>query len=166
MTVALYEFPVRRFAVTSRKRFADVLAAIDAQIGHPDMRAFGAAMMAAKTLEEIRKVVEGATSSIGLMEFARFDLGMVLRADMGERAPKVVRIVAGNPLIMKEMVKHVHDAGSYAPVTILVDERNGGVRVSYDTMESFLAGYESEDALSVARDLDAKVEKLLEAAVR
>jgi uncharacterized protein (DUF302 family) len=151
--------------MTSRKRFADVVAAIDAQIGHPDMHAFGAAMTAATTPEEMRKVVEGATSSIGLMEFARFDLGMVLRTDMGERAPKVVRIVAGNPLVMKEMVKHVHDAGSYAPVTILVDERNGGVRVSYDTMESFLAGYANEDALGVARELDAKVEKMIKGAV-
>jgi hypothetical protein len=28
---------------------------------------------------------------------------------------------------MKEMVKHVPDAGSYAPVTVLVDERADGV---------------------------------------
>jgi hypothetical protein len=27
-----------------------------------------------------------------------------------------VRLVIGNPLIMKEMVKHVPDAASYAPV--------------------------------------------------
>jgi hypothetical protein len=31
---------------------------------------------------------------------------------------------------MKEMVKHVPDTGSYAPVTILVDERLDGVRLS------------------------------------
>jgi hypothetical protein len=29
---------------------------------------------------------------------------------------------------MKEMAKHVPDAGSYAPVTVLVDERTDGVR--------------------------------------
>jgi uncharacterized protein (DUF302 family) len=84
---------------------------------------------------------------------------------MGDRAPKVLRIIAGNPLIMKEMVKHVHDAGSYAPVTILVDERDGGVTVSYDLMESFLAPYENEAALRVARELDAKVTKILTSAV-
>jgi outer membrane protein assembly factor BamB len=37
--------------------------------------------------------------------------------------PKIVRLLFGNPLIMKEMAKHVADAGSYAPVTVLVDER-------------------------------------------
>jgi hypothetical protein len=36
-------------------------------------------------------------------------------------------LVLGNPLIMKEMAKHVPDAGSYAPVTVLVDELADGV---------------------------------------
>jgi hypothetical protein len=51
--------------------------------------------------------------------------------------------VIGNPLIMKEMVKHVPDAASYAPVTVLIDERGDGVHLSYDLMASFLAPYES-----------------------
>ena len=67
----------------------------------------------------------------------------------------------GNPLIMKEMAKHVPDAGSYAPVTILVDERADGVHLSYDKMTSLLAPYANLDALAVARDLDAKIETLL-----
>lgn len=67
----------------------------------------------------------------------------------------------GNPLIMKEMARHVPDAGSYAPVTILVDERPDGVHLSYDTMASLLSPYEDLDALAVARYLDSKVEALL-----
>jgi uncharacterized protein (DUF302 family) len=67
----------------------------------------------------------------------------------------------GNPLIMKEMAKRVPDAGSYAPVTILVDERVDGVHLSYDRMASFLAPYGNSDALKVAHDLDLKVEQLL-----
>ncbi len=62
---------------------------------------------------------------------------------------------------MKEMAKHVPDAGSYAPVTILVDERSDGVHLSYDKMASFLAPYENKEALKVAQDLDLKVEDLL-----
>jgi uncharacterized protein (DUF302 family) len=73
----------------------------------------------------------------------------------------VFRLVIGNPLIMREMVKHVPDAGSYAPVTILIDERRDGVHLSYDRMASFLAPYENAEALSVAKDLDARVESLL-----
>jgi uncharacterized protein (DUF302 family) len=76
----------------------------------------------------------------------------------------MIRFVVGNPLIMKEMVKHVPDAGSYAPVTVLVDERADGVHLSYDRMASFLAPYANAAALEVARDLDRKVEKILQQA--
>ena len=62
------------------------------------------------------------------------------------------------------MVKHVPDAGSYAPVTVLVDERSDGVHISYDRMASLLAPYGNPDALSVARDLDTKIERLLQQA--
>jgi hypothetical protein len=58
---------------------------------------------------------------------------------------------------MKEMTKHVPDASSYAPVTVLVDERADGVHISYDRMASLLAPYGNPDALKVARDLDAKL---------
>lgn len=88
------------------------------------------------------------------MQFVEFDQGMVVREG-------TIRLVIGNPLIMMEMAKHVPDAGSYAPVTVLVDERADGVHISYDRMASLLAPYGNRDALSVARDLDAKVEDVL-----
>lgn len=59
------------------------------------------------------------------------------------------------------MVKHAPDAGSYAPITILVDERPDGVHLSYDWMESYLLSYGSTEALAVACDLDAKITTLL-----
>jgi hypothetical protein len=77
-----------------------------------------------------------------------------------------MRFLIGNALIMKKMVEHVPDAGSYAPVTILVDERADGVHLSYDTMASFLETYGNAEALKVARELDAKVEELLTAAAK
>jgi hypothetical protein len=62
------------------------------------------------------------------------------------------------------MAEHVPDAGSYAPVTILIDERKDGIHLSYDLMASFLAPYGNLAASQVARDLDSKVEALLTAA--
>jgi len=59
------------------------------------------------------------------------------------------------------MVEHLPHAGSYAPVTILVYESQGKVHLCYDTMESHLASYHNEPALKVAKDLDAKVIRLL-----
>jgi uncharacterized protein (DUF302 family) len=77
-----------------------------------------------------------------------------------------MRFLIGNPLVMKKMVEHVPDAGSYAPTTVLVDERADGVHLSYDTMASFLETYGNAEALKVARELDAKVEELLTAAAK
>jgi hypothetical protein len=62
------------------------------------------------------------------------------------------------------MAKIVPDAASYAPVTILVEERADGVHLSYDLMASQLAPYGSQPALEVARNLDAKVVSLLKTA--
>ena len=95
------------------------------------------------------------------MLFMELDHGAVLQKESGKTAPKIIRFIVGNPLIMKEMVKHVPDAGSYAPVTVLVDERADGVHLSYDRMASYLAPYQNSEALAVARELDSKIESLL-----
>jgi hypothetical protein len=65
---------------------------------------------------------------------------------------------------MKQMAEHVPDVGSYAPMTILIDERPDGVHLSYDTMASALAPYGSREASKIAQDLDNKVIAMLEAA--
>jgi uncharacterized protein (DUF302 family) len=93
--------------------------------------------------------------------FMEFDHGAILRKETGLDSLKIVRLVIGNPFIMKEMAKHVPDAGSYAPVTILLDERPDGVHLTYDKMATFLAPYRNAEALTVGRDLDSKSERLL-----
>jgi uncharacterized protein (DUF302 family) len=95
------------------------------------------------------------------MQFMRFDLGEIVRKERGEKAPRSLSYLIGNPLIMKQMLERSPDAGSYAPVTILVDERLDGVWLSYDRMASFLTPYGTGEALKVARDLDAKIETIL-----
>jgi uncharacterized protein (DUF302 family) len=106
-------------------------------------------------------VVQRGLGRTGLMVFMELDPGAILRKETGRDTPKIMRFLIGNPLIMKEMAKHVPDAGAYAPVTILVDERPDGVHLSYDKMASLLAPYGNPDALAVARDLDSKIENLL-----
>jgi uncharacterized protein (DUF302 family) len=154
---------VERLSVTSRKSLQNVLSKFDAAVGRPDVKEFWKRVTAAKTTSEMEKVVQSALGPSGFMEFARFDHGGVVHKGEIDYA-QVFRLVIGNPLIMREMVKHVPDAGSYAPVTILIDERPDGVHLSYDRMASFLAPYENAEALNVARDLDAKVESLLASA--
>jgi uncharacterized protein (DUF302 family) len=159
MTVRKFE--VERFSVISSKPFDTVLAAIKASVGQPDMGEFAKAIRSAPSFAELELAVSATLSSIGLMLFMELDHGAILRRESGHDMPKIVRLVIGNPLIMKEMVKHVPDAGSYAPVTVLIDERADGVHLSYNRMASFLEPYGNADALAVARVLDSKIETLL-----
>jgi uncharacterized protein (DUF302 family) len=152
---------VDRVTLVSKRSFEEVLGLLDKGIGRPNFGELSRRMSEAPTFAEFSAIVHGAVGSADLMEFMRLDLGMALRKDPAVAAYKIVRIIAGNPLIMKQMVEHVPDAGSYAPVTILVYEWEDGVHVSYDTMASYLAASESAKALQVAKDLDAKVIKLL-----
>ena len=157
---------VRRFSIVSSRPFDETLSRLTATIGHPDMNAFHGAVTGATTVDDLEAVVHGAVGSSDLMEFARFDAGEVLRKGRGGQGPRILRLVVGNPLIMKEMATTVPDAAAYAPITILVDERADGVHLSYDSMASLIAPYGSPAALLVARDLDAKIEGLLETAAR
>ena len=155
---------VERLTFVSRRAFEDVLTGLYKGIGRPDMREFNQKLNQAASFADYEAAVKGVVGSADLMEFLRLDLGAVLAKDPAIKAYRIVRIIAGNPLIMREMVEHVPDAGAYAPVTILVYEREDGVHVSYDTMTSYLAVYGNAKALGVAADLDAKVVRLLQEA--
>ena len=152
---------IERFSLTTSKAFNEVIAGVNAAIGHPDMAEFARSTREAGSFAELKRAVEKGLSKAGLMLFMQLDHGAVVRRETGRETPKMIRFIIGNPLIMKEMAKHVPDAGSYAPVTVLVDERADGVHLSYDRMASLLAPYGNHDALQVAQNLDKKIEDLL-----
>jgi len=152
---------MERLSVISARPFDEVVAAIKASIGNPNMAEFEKSTQEAKSATDLEVAIQPVLGRTGLMLFVEFDQGMILRKGTDRHGSRIIRLVVGNPLIMKEMAKHVPDAGSYAPVTVLVDERADGVHLSYDRMASLLAPYGNNEALKVARDLDAKVEDLL-----
>jgi uncharacterized protein (DUF302 family) len=155
---------VERFTLSSSKPFDQVVAALNSAVGHPDMVEFWKSTHRAQSDAELKDTIEKGLGRTGLMLFVEFDHGAIVRKGTGRATPRMIRFVIGNPLIMREMAKHVPDAGSYAPVTVLVDERADGVHLSYDRMATLLAPYNNSEALKVARDLDEKVETLLSAA--
>ena len=152
---------IERFSLTTSKRFDQVIAEVNAAIGHPDMAEFGRSTHEARSFAQLKSAVEKGLSKVGLMLFMQLDHGAIMRKETGRQTQKMIRFVIGNPLNMKEMAKHVPDAGSYAPVTVLVDERADGVHLSYDRMASLLAPYGNRDALQIARNLDKKIEDIL-----
>src|SRR5262249_48328850 len=100
--MATKQINVERFNVISRKSFQDVLAALDKAVGHPDMNAFRERIGAATTLSELERVIQPAIGPSGFMEFIRFDHGEVVYKGKAGGAPGIVRLVIGNPLIMRQ----------------------------------------------------------------
>jgi len=149
---------IERFGLTSSRPCDEILAAIKAAVGHPDMVEFAKRTAAAPSFPEFESIVREGLGTTGLMLFMELDHSAVIRKATGRDKPRMARLIMGNPLIMQQMARHVPDAGSYAPVTVLVDERSDGVHISYDRMASLLASYGISDALAVARDLDKKVQ--------
>jgi hypothetical protein len=153
-----------RFSVVSRRRIEDVLAAVHKAIGHPNLALMQREVAMARTYAEMEAIINKATGPTGLMEFMRLDMALYLGKGRAGKTRGCYRLLVGNPLIMRRMAEHVPDAASYAPVTILIDEREDGVHLSYDRMEGFLAPYLSVAASGVAAELDRKVEAMLTSA--
>ena len=107
---------MERFTVTSSKPFDVVVAAIKALIGHPNMAELWQTTQRSTTAAELEAAIQPALGASGLMQFAAFDHGMIVRKGTEQHTSKIIRLVIGNPLIMKEMARRVPDAGSYAPV--------------------------------------------------
>jgi uncharacterized protein (DUF302 family) len=158
------QISVQRFSVISSKPFGEVIKALETAVAHPNMGNLMSEITSAKTYADMERAIQTAVGAPAVMEFIRFNLGDIVRKERGDSAPRSLRFLIGNPLIMKQMLEHVPDAGSYAPITVLVDERPDGVHLSYDEMASFLGTYGSPEALKVARELDSKIEAILIAA--
>ncbi len=156
---------IERFSLVSVRSFENVLTAIKEGIGHPDMNQLWRGIWNANTFQDVEELVEPGLGPTGLMQFEEFDDGRFIRKGNGEGTPQSMRLLIGNPLIMKQITEHVPDAAAYAPVTVLIDERSAGVHLSYDRMASFLAMYGNPEASRIAKVLDKKIETLMANAV-
>jgi hypothetical protein len=159
------EVLVRRHVFDSERPFSSVLEGIFGGITQPDIGQLLSKLAASTSYEQFSSLVREAQGSAGLMRFLQLDLDQALTLD--PQAPdwtgrRLVRLIAGNPVTMGEMTRHVADAGSYAPVTILIQELlDGGTRVAYDAVASAIAPYHDAAAAQVAERLDTEVLDLL-----
>jgi uncharacterized protein (DUF302 family) len=155
---------VRRHVFDSDRPFEAVLDGIFGGITRPDIGPLLGKLAASTSYEQFSSLVRQVQGSVGLMLFLQLDLDAALALDPRARSQagqRLVRLIAGNPVTMEQMTRHVPDAGSYAPVTILLQQMPGGTRVAYDSVASALARYHDAAASQVARRLDAEVLGLL-----
>jgi hypothetical protein len=158
------DIPVRRHVLTSERPFQVVLDGIYDGISQPDIGALFATLAASTSYEEFAALVRHAQGSAGLMRFLHLDDDHVLALDpqADQAGRRLVRLIAGNPVTMGQMTRHLPAAGSYAPVTILIQELpDGGTQVAYDTVASAIAPYGDAAASQVAQRLDTDVLSLL-----
>lgn len=91
MTIA--KVAVERFSLTSSRSFDAVVATLKSAVGQPDMVEFFKATRAANSFPDLERVVQSGLGRTGLMLFAEFDLGAILRRETGSKTPKVMRLV-------------------------------------------------------------------------
>ena len=162
------DIPVRRHVLTSERAFQVVLDGIYDGISQPDIGALFATLAASTSYEELSALVGQAQGSAGLMRFLHLDDDHVLALDpqADQAGRRLVRLIAGNPVTMGQMTRHLPAAGSYAPVTILIEGLpDGGTRVAYDAVASAIAPYGNAAASHVAQRLDTEVLTLLRHAI-
>jgi hypothetical protein len=155
---------VRRHVLTSERLFQVVLDGIYTGISQPDIGTLFAKLAASTSYEEFSALVCQAQGSAGLLRFLQLDLDTALALDpqAHQAGRRLVRLIAGNPVTMGQMTRHVPAAGSYAPITILIQELpGGGTQVAYDTVASAIAPYGDAAASQVAQRLDTDVLSLL-----
>jgi uncharacterized protein (DUF302 family) len=159
--MGIEEVALERFSVVSSKPFEAVIATLKTALGAAEAGGLIGPTRGARMRAEPKRAADRGRDEKALIIFMELDQGEILRRESGRETPRIMRLLIGNPLITKEMVRHVPAAGSYVPVTVLVDERPDGVHLSYDKMTSLLASCRNADALAVAHDLDSRIERLL-----
>jgi hypothetical protein len=115
---------VRRHIFNSERPFPAVLDGIFGGVSQPDIAALFGKLAVSATYEEFSSLVRQAHGSAGLMRFLQLDLDAALTLDPQAQdwaGRRLVRLIAGNPVTMGQMTRHLPDAGSYAPVTILIE---------------------------------------------
>jgi hypothetical protein len=143
--------------------FERFTGALESLLGKMDLAAPGE--LAALSAEAARAKLASYVGPLDFALFQKIDHGTLLTVLTGGRQ-RAVTYVFGNALIAVEMTKHDLRAGLYVPLRLLVHEIAAGVRVSYDLPSTQLAQLGCSAIDAVARQLDGKVKRLLDAAAQ
>ena len=92
---------IERYSLVSSKAFDEVVAALNASVGHPDMAEFWKLTRRTRSVGALEGTINKVLGPTGLMLFVTFDHGAIVRKGTGRDTPKMIRFVIGNPLIMK-----------------------------------------------------------------
>jgi uncharacterized protein (DUF302 family) len=139
--------------------YADFTLAFESLLGRMDPQVLDDFRLLSP--EAARAKLASFVGPVDFVLFQKLDHGAVVASLYGRRA-RAMTYVFGNALIAVEMTKHDLRAGLHVPLRLFVEEiAEGRVRITYDLPSSLIAPLGSAAADAVARELDAKVERLL-----
>jgi uncharacterized protein (DUF302 family) len=145
----------------SPKSYDAVAAAIEKQLGKFDPKAFDAAMKDVSNPTDVEAKIHAMEGSSGFMLFATRDHGQLLSLKGRKAFGRQYEV--GNPLIAVEMTKEDLRAGEYAPLRLCVyvgaDQLT---HIDYDLPSTVFGRFKSAEIDKVAKDLDRKMEALIE----
>jgi uncharacterized protein (DUF302 family) len=150
--------------VETEKPFAEVAAALEAQMGKFDPAVYEQLRSGADP-EAVRARLEGMAGPSGFMLFRTSDHGALLR--LAGQTKKAVQYLLGNPLFAIRMTQHDIRAGLYAPLRVLLyQDEEGKTCVEYDRPSLLFGQFGNANVTEVAAMLDRKLEQLVAEAIR
>ena len=94
---------VDRFTLSSSKPFDEVVTALNSAVGHPDMAEFWKSTHQAQSDAELQNTIEKGLGPTGLMLFAEFDHGAIVRKATGRATPRMIRQNAAALNVAREL---------------------------------------------------------------
>jgi uncharacterized protein (DUF302 family) len=148
-----------RIEVDTLVSLDEVLSRLRGLMGNASAPGFVAlAKEAIRQADYIQKVEERFVGESGFMLFHEIDHGQWLpRFGINRR---IVRLILGNPLIAITMIRRDITAGLFAPVEILVTEKESGAgtTITYVRPSSLMVIEENPPLLEAAKALDEKLD--------
>ncbi len=144
--------------------FAAFAQAFEALLGRMDVQAL--VDLPRLDAEAARAKLAAVVGPLDFALFQKLDHGGILTA-LTAKPTRAMTYVFGNALIAVEMTKHDPRVGLYVPLRLYVQEVDArSIVVAYDAPSATMAQFRSPAIDEVARELDRKVERLLEATVQ
>lgn len=142
----------------SAKTFDQVVDALLADVGGEPVPIDDFAVRF-ESWEGYEREVQSHVGPSGFMLFASFNHGAwINKAGIHK---KVLRVVIGNPLIAITMLRHDETAGLFAPVELLITEKETDQSaLTYVVPSSLMVVEENEPLRAAAVELDAKLAAL------
>jgi uncharacterized protein (DUF302 family) len=150
--------------VAADKPFDQVVKAFEQQLGQFNPEVYKS-LNAGEDAEKVRTRIEAMVGPSGFMLFRTSDHGALLR--LAGQKKKALQYLVGNPLFAIQMTEHDIRAGLYAPLRVLIYEKEPGKTcVEYDKPSSLFGQFGDAKVTDIAAMLDRKMEQLVARAIQ